>query len=171
MDPASRRFMWDLISATMKGRSVILTTHSMEECEALCQNIAIMVGGTLRCLGTAQRLKSLYGNGYQLDVSVQPGQQQEEFKQFVQQTFPHSTIIESHDQLIKYQIPKSVPSAESAVGMSASTVTIGNLFRVLESVKARFELKEYAVSETSLEQIFIRFAKTQLEETGHVAGL
>jgi ABC-type multidrug transport system ATPase subunit len=31
--------MWTLISSTMKGRSVILTTHSMEECEALCQRI------------------------------------------------------------------------------------------------------------------------------------
>jgi hypothetical protein len=41
MDPSSRRFMWNLISTTMKGRSVILTTHSMEECEALCQRIGI----------------------------------------------------------------------------------------------------------------------------------
>jgi ABC-type uncharacterized transport system ATPase subunit len=43
MDPASRRFMWNLISTTMKGRSVILTTHSMEECEALCQRIGNLI--------------------------------------------------------------------------------------------------------------------------------
>lgn len=48
----------DLIQA---GRSVILTTHSMEECEALCQRIGIMVSGRLRCLGTAQHLRSVYG--------------------------------------------------------------------------------------------------------------
>ena len=41
MDPGSRRFMWDLIASTMKGRSVILTTHSMEEVTALCSRIGI----------------------------------------------------------------------------------------------------------------------------------
>jgi ABC-type Na+ transport system ATPase subunit NatA len=39
MDPKARRDMWSLISSTMAGRSVILTTHSMEECEALCSRI------------------------------------------------------------------------------------------------------------------------------------
>jgi ABC-type multidrug transport system ATPase subunit len=39
MDPKARRFMWDLISSTLRHRSVILTTHSMEEAEALCQRI------------------------------------------------------------------------------------------------------------------------------------
>lgn len=43
MDPGARRTMWDLIVHTMTGKSVILTTHSMEECEALCTRIGIQV--------------------------------------------------------------------------------------------------------------------------------
>lgn len=46
MDPIARRFMWDIVSRmTTTGRecSVILTTHSMEEAESLCNNIGIMV--------------------------------------------------------------------------------------------------------------------------------
>ena len=39
VDPESRRCMWKLISSTMLGRAVILTTHSMEECEALCSRL------------------------------------------------------------------------------------------------------------------------------------
>lgn len=50
--------------------SVILTTHSMEECEALCPRIGIMAGGRLRCLGSAQRLKSKFGQGYQVELKV-----------------------------------------------------------------------------------------------------
>ena len=42
----------------------------MEECEALCQRIGIMVGGVLRCLGSAQRLRSKYGSGYQLEIGM-----------------------------------------------------------------------------------------------------
>ena len=34
MDPVSRRFMWSVIESISDGRSVVLTTHSMEECEA-----------------------------------------------------------------------------------------------------------------------------------------
>ena len=50
MDPVSRRKMWEVIaeiSTRTLQTSVILTTHSMEECEALCSRIAIMVGGQL----------------------------------------------------------------------------------------------------------------------------
>ena len=49
--------------------SLILTTHSMEECEALCTRIAIMVDGVMRCLGSSQRLRNRYGLGYQVEVS------------------------------------------------------------------------------------------------------
>eukprot|EP00744_Colponema_vietnamica_P001462 GILI01002420.1.p1 GENE.GILI01002420.1~~GILI01002420.1.p1 ORF type:complete len:1195 (+),score=422.18 GILI01002420.1:401-3586(+) len=70
MDPVSRRFMWDVIAAitARKKSSVILTTHSMEEAEALSTRIAIMVGGRIRCLGPAQHLKSKFGQGYELDL-------------------------------------------------------------------------------------------------------
>lgn len=47
MDPVARRFMWEVISKVSTEShesSVILTTHSMEECEALCTNVGIMVG-------------------------------------------------------------------------------------------------------------------------------
>jgi len=73
MDPVARRFMWDVIQdiVTKRGKcSLILTTHSMAECEALCARIGIMVGGVLRCLGSAQRLRNKYGNGYQIEFGM-----------------------------------------------------------------------------------------------------
>ena len=73
MDPVARRFMWEIISDIVTKRekcSLILTTHSMEECEALCTRIGIMVGGVLRCLGSSQRLRSKYGHGYQIEISI-----------------------------------------------------------------------------------------------------
>jgi ATP-binding cassette, subfamily A (ABC1), member 3 len=65
--------MWEVISDIVTKRekcSLILTTHSMEECEALCTRIGIMVGGTLRCLGSSQRLRSLYGLGFQIEMGL-----------------------------------------------------------------------------------------------------
>ena len=163
MDPASRRFMWDLIAHTMKGRAVILTTHSMEEAEALCQRIAIMVGGSLRCLGSAQRLKSLYGSGYQLEVNLADASRKAQFVDWLRSVYQHAAVLEEQDTLIKYEIGRQTDKGEP--------VTIGGLFRNMEAVKAEYGIREYAVSETSLEQIFIKFAQTQKEEKGAVAGL
>uniref|UniRef100_A0A7S4MIY7 ABC transporter domain-containing protein n=1 Tax=Odontella aurita TaxID=265563 RepID=A0A7S4MIY7_9STRA len=77
MDPVARRDLWSVISNMVIGppgqlpedrTSVILTTHSMEECEALCPLIGIMAGGKLRCLGSAQGLKTRYGEGFQVEM-------------------------------------------------------------------------------------------------------
>ncbi len=85
MDPATRRFLWDVLTTiTQEGRSIVLTSHryiytyilnqtcerlphganlflilhSMEECEALCTRLAIMVNGRFKCLGSIQHLKN-----------------------------------------------------------------------------------------------------------------
>ena len=52
------------------GTSIILTSHSMEECEALCDRLAIMVRGTFQCLGGPQHIKSKFGQGFQIIVKV-----------------------------------------------------------------------------------------------------
>lgn len=82
MDPLSRRFLWNSIMSVIQDRrAVVLTSHryltldivlttsllltclfehcpcSMEECEALCTRLAIMVNGSFKCLGTIQHLK------------------------------------------------------------------------------------------------------------------
>mmetsp|Transcript_26423 Transcript_26423/g.39214 ORF Transcript_26423/g.39214 Transcript_26423/m.39214 type:complete len:1955 (+) Transcript_26423:136-6000(+) len=73
MDPMARRFMWQVISriSTQDALcSIILTTHSMEEAEALCTRIGIMVNGGLRCLGSGQHLKQRFGDGYEVDIKI-----------------------------------------------------------------------------------------------------
>jgi ATP-binding cassette subfamily A (ABC1) protein 3 len=55
MDPAARRSMWEIIRAIkQRGCSVVLTTHSMEEAEALANRLAIMHEGRIRCIGNPQ---------------------------------------------------------------------------------------------------------------------
>ncbi len=73
VDAVSRRHIWSTLQKIANRDrlcSIMLTTHSMEEAEALCTRIGIMVGGRLRCLGSAQHLKDKFGSGYQLDVRL-----------------------------------------------------------------------------------------------------
>jgi len=59
MDPMSRRCLWNNIQDAIRDRrSVLLTTHTMEECDILCSRLAIMVNGRFRCIGSPQYLKN-----------------------------------------------------------------------------------------------------------------
>jgi ABC-type multidrug transport system ATPase subunit len=119
----------------------------MEECEALCHRIGIMVGGRLRCLGSTTHLKNVYGNGYQLDVNVAAGEVQEAFKRELNQMWPELAVIEFHGDNLKFRLPRM---------SNGQKTTIGQVFRFMESIKGTYFIKDYAVGETTLEQIFIR---------------
>lgn len=66
--------MWNVISKISKKQkksAVILTTHSMEEVEALSDKIGIMVkGGLFKCFGSTQHIKDKFGTGYEIEIKV-----------------------------------------------------------------------------------------------------
>ncbi|RLN45763.1 hypothetical protein BBJ28_00008383, partial [Nothophytophthora sp. Chile5] len=72
VDPSSRRKMWDVIASVCASKEscVVLTTHSMEECEALCTRVGILVDGKLKCLGSVEHLKQKFGRGYIVEVKL-----------------------------------------------------------------------------------------------------
>jgi hypothetical protein len=62
------RFTWEVIKRNKAGHAIILTTHSMEEADLLCDSIAIMAEGRLAAVGTSMDLKQRFGVGYRLTV-------------------------------------------------------------------------------------------------------
>lgn len=73
VDPQAKRFMWNIVSkiSTLKKKSaVIITTHSMEEAEALATKMGIMVDGEFKCFGTSQHIKNKYGTGYEMEIKI-----------------------------------------------------------------------------------------------------
>jgi ABC-type multidrug transport system ATPase subunit len=68
MDPQARRHMWNVIEKVSANRTVILVSHSMEEVEALCTRVGVMVSGRIQCLGSVQHLKGKFGSGYLVEV-------------------------------------------------------------------------------------------------------
>jgi len=75
MDPGARRALWDVVHQELlgSGRTVVLTSHNMEECEAVCGRVGILAAGRLRCVGTVAGLKSRYAQEYRLEVRCTPG--------------------------------------------------------------------------------------------------
>merc|ERR1711871_1110969 len=127
MDPVSRRFMWDVIEATAKERSVVLTTHSLDECEALCNQVVVMVGGRLKCLGSIQHLKSRFGQGYTVELKTGKGVQGPVVEDFVV-TSLSGCITECHQSWFKCNIPQDA-------------LTLAQIFRRIETVREEFDIQ------------------------------
>jgi ATP-binding cassette, subfamily A (ABC1), member 3 len=64
--------MWRLLSKIRETRScaIILTTHNMLECEAVCTRVGVMKAGELICLGDAMHLRSVHGTGFLLEMNL-----------------------------------------------------------------------------------------------------
>ncbi|KAK2086828.1 Phospholipid-transporting ATPase abca7 [Saguinus oedipus] len=141
MDPSARRFLWNsLLAVVREGRSVILTSHSMEECEALCSRLAIMVNGRFRCLGSAQHLKGRFAAGHTLTLRV-PAEKSRSAAAFVAAEFPGAELREAHGGRLRFQLP---PGGRCA---------LARVFGELAAHGAEHSVEDFSVSQTMLEEV------------------
>jgi ABC-type multidrug transport system ATPase subunit len=71
LDPENRNSIHRILAAEKRpGRTLLLTTHSMDEADILCDRIAILGSGRLRAVGSQQRLKHRFGAGYKLTLHL-----------------------------------------------------------------------------------------------------
>jgi ABC-2 type transport system ATP-binding protein len=78
LDPHSRREVWDLVRAARgRGATVLVTTHYMEEAEALCDRVAIIGGGRILAMGTVEELRALCRNRYKATFGGENGDQRQ----------------------------------------------------------------------------------------------
>uniref|UniRef100_A0A8C3BZI0 ATP binding cassette subfamily A member 10 n=1 Tax=Cairina moschata TaxID=8855 RepID=A0A8C3BZI0_CAIMO len=91
MDPKGQK----MIRAALKTKETgaILTTHYMEEAEAVCDRVAILVAGQLRCIGSIQYLKSKFGKGYLLEIKVKDPESTDLLHTEVLRIFPSAAQV------------------------------------------------------------------------------
>lgn len=152
MDPSTRRKTWGLIEKAAETRSVVLTSHSMEEVEALCTRCGIMIKGQFVCLGSVQHLKSKYVDGYTIDIHCESGTPESEVQHventILTQTLPGSIIAERHGRFMRFNL------------CSVSSVGLGTTFRKLQELKESTSVANYSISQCSLEDVFIKLVKS-----------
>ncbi|OUM61981.1 hypothetical protein PIROE2DRAFT_20875 [Piromyces sp. E2] len=151
MDPSTRRYVWNIIKETKRDNNtaIIMTTHSMEEAEFLCDRLGILINGRLKCIGSPEHLKMKYGEGYNLEV------QSKDIATF------HSKIIEEAG-LLGNNYKKEIKSHDRINYEISIQKGIGKIFDVMERCKASGMISDYTFSQSSLEQVFINFAKLQI---------
>uniref|UniRef100_A0AAR2KLF0 P-type phospholipid transporter n=1 Tax=Pygocentrus nattereri TaxID=42514 RepID=A0AAR2KLF0_PYGNA len=144
MDPHSRRFLWNsIMSVIQDGRAVVLTSHSMEECEALCTRLAIMVNGTFKCLGTIQHLKYKFGDGYVVTMKIRAAKagtvpDLNPAEAFMENTFPGCVQREKHYNTLQYEVASS---------------SLARIFQLVLTNKEKLNIEDYSVTQTTLDQV------------------
>uniref|UniRef100_A0AAV2LBD5 ABC transporter domain-containing protein n=1 Tax=Knipowitschia caucasica TaxID=637954 RepID=A0AAV2LBD5_KNICA len=165
MDPKSKQRMWRAMRSAFRGqqRGAVLTTHYMEEAEAVCDRVAIMVSGQIRCIGSIQHLKGKFGRGYSLELKLRDDltglQQVALLHKEIQRVFPHAVRQESFATLMVYKIPME------------DVKSLATAFSELEKAKQSFNFEEYNFSQSTLEQVFLEFAKEQEGEEDEIGSL
>ncbi|XP_041265141.1 ATP-binding cassette sub-family A member 9-like isoform X2 [Onychostruthus taczanowskii] len=97
MDPNGQRCVWRTIRGALQSKEsgAILSTHHMEEAEAVCDRVAILVSGQLRCIGSIQYLKNKFGKGYLLEIKVKDAESSDALHAEVLKIFPGAARQES----------------------------------------------------------------------------
>lgn len=152
MDPVARRKIRELVSLISSKRSVILTTHSMEEAEALCSRITIMIDGQMQCIGGVQQLKESLLGGYKIDLQCKysaPDSVVDMVQKQILRSFPGCMLLEHHGRFLRFGLP------------DLSCSGIGIVFRKLRTMKSdhAYMVDDYSVSQCTLEQVFINLTK------------
>uniref|UniRef100_A0A672GSV5 ATP-binding cassette, sub-family A (ABC1), member 12 n=1 Tax=Salarias fasciatus TaxID=181472 RepID=A0A672GSV5_SALFA len=147
MDPRTKRHLWKIITEEVKGKcAVVLTSHSMEECEALCSRLAIMVKGQFQCLGSLQHIKNRFGSGFTVKMYLAEAScDAEAITGFMQGRFPSTYLKDQHSAMVEYHVPFA-PGG------------VADIFYQLESNKNALRIKHFSVSQTTLDEVFINFA-------------
>ncbi|TRY97479.1 hypothetical protein DNTS_008213 [Danionella cerebrum] len=187
VDPYSRRGIWDLLLKYRAGRTIILSTHYMDEADLLGDRIAIISQGKLCCCGTPLFLKARLGTGYYLTLvkreilrtptsmstgklplatknsdsslsedtglgSEENGFDVDAVMSLAQQYIPNAQLVED----IGREAVINFPHAASEDG------SLAVFLNELDKRKSEFGVVSYGLSDTTLEEIFLRVA----EETG-----
>lgn len=158
MDAASKRVMWRTLESVVPGRSLVLTTHSMEEADALATRAGIMAGKML-ALGTTDYLRRKHGDAYYVHLVHQHAphasdDDMQRIRQWIVSTFA-SAEIES--KIYAGQIRFSVPASGFAGRDDEISCGSGisSLFMALEKNKEELQIEHYTVSRATLDQVFL----------------
>ncbi|KAM0713665.1 hypothetical protein Q7P37_010627 [Cladosporium fusiforme] len=195
MDAASKRIMWRTLQSVSSGRSLVLTTHSMEEADALADRAGIMARHML-ALGTADQLRKKHSDALHVhlvhkDAPYTSEQAMADIRNFATTTFPGADIEERsfHGQF-RFSVPASkiesskMDSTDSSSNSSlekngvleketlsgSAKSGISALFAQLEANKEKLGFEYYSVSQATLDQVFLSIVgKHNVQEENYAA--
>ena len=171
VDTRGRRDLWTVIRESRKprdgrqGSTILLTTHFMDDADALASRIAIMVRGQFTCLGAPQHLKSLHGSHHNMSLTVEEVEHKDGVFTALQQAFGDEVHAASATMPKGYTPSTWNPSqglkADSGTSGNATIlrgVHLADVFEFMEQQKEALHITQYVISQSSMEEVFLKKA-------------
>ncbi len=164
LDPQTRLLLWEIIREyNQRGKTILMTTHNMEEADALCQRLAIIDHGRNIALGSPSELKASVPGGYLLRLRF--GRHSPELLQRLQSMAGVREVRANKDASASVEAsantsPANGNSADVYADRGGSLVSeIANL-----ASSASVELCDVHISEPSLENLFLHHTGRSLRD-------
>ncbi|ORZ30180.1 hypothetical protein BCR44DRAFT_1418302 [Catenaria anguillulae PL171] len=178
VDIATRRTIWSMVQRLNKHMSVLLVTHDMDEAERLSQRAGIMINGSLVCLGSASRLKSLFGSAYMLKMQfayATPTQVIDQSLADIQAKVaaqaghvlvPRLRVVHRGESSIEVAMDM-IENTKGAAGgeiddeqrVVAQMAFLGEMLGFVTDMRARWAVTDYSLAELTLTELFVRLAQ------------
>ncbi|XP_036175418.1 ATP-binding cassette sub-family A member 12 isoform X2 [Myotis myotis] len=158
VDPCSRRSIWDVISKNKTARTIILSTHHLDEAEVLSDRIAFLEMGGLRCCGSPFYLKEAFGDGYHLTLTKKKSPNLN--ANAICDTMAVTAMIRSH--LPEAYLKEDIGGELVYVLPPFSTKVSGaylSLLRALDNGMGDLNIGCYGISDTTVEEVFLNLTK------------
>ena len=147
LDPNARRAVWEVIRGLKKkGKTIILTTHYLEEAQQLSDRVAIVDHGKIVAMGTADEIIEKYGSGERLDIHGS-----EKLADYVRA---------NTDLKVEYE------NGEISVALKQKIDALAALAAVEQS---GMDWGEIHTRRDSLEDVFVKLVSGAVDETGNIA--
>ncbi|EYC16513.1 hypothetical protein Y032_0033g2699 [Ancylostoma ceylanicum] len=144
IDPKTRHQVWGLLKKMrLSGKAIVLSSHSMEECEALCSRIGVLVKGRLVAIGASQALKTRHADNFFLHVSLNSLSDKNHVVNTVLTTFPSGTLATKREDALtlKFKIRQRKEDKVSA------------LYEKAQTMASSLPLKDFILIQASLEDV------------------
>ncbi|XP_063540499.1 ATP-binding cassette sub-family A member 2-like [Cydia strobilella] len=143
LDVETRRELWDLLLSLRGERTVLLTTHFMEEADALGDRIAALHHGRVRCHATSMFLKRAIGTGYRLSFTTIGAPKEAAITSAITTVVPNATIRDRRPNGVSYNLP------------AKDTARFPGLFASLEDARSKLQIDTIGVGKSTLDEVFL----------------
>lgn len=143
MDPEKRRHTWQVLLKHKEKRTILLTTHFMDEADLLGDRIAIMSDGSVQCCGSSSFLKSRFGVGYHLTMLKAEGCDPKRVVEYLQTMVPSLKEADDLGQELACTIP------------AATIGELGALSLGLEREQEHLGVLSFGLGLSTMEEVFL----------------
>ncbi|CAG2106637.1 unnamed protein product, partial [Medioppia subpectinata] len=160
MDPEARRAIWDVLQHVRREKTILLTTHYMEEADILGDRIAIMSEGVLKCCGSPMFLKKRFGAGYHLRIAKTDNYNKESVDTTLKKYLPDSRLQSEINTEVIYSLESDDRSKQTDKNI------FPKLFDELESRKQELGFNSFGITVTTMEDVFLKVGSYEEVDNG-----